>query len=161
MYKWYNMYMAVLNLRGVPDRVAQKLKADAALSGSTLRDYCVLLLSGRTSVIRGLMEEDGPRLPSTRRTSSGRNSESKQAEIIPAAPTKCTDPLLLSGRGVDGHAQSAGSYPNLASRTISTVAKADAEQVLSPVVPTKCSDTQHHGFQRSDGYWCVDCRRMY
>ena len=26
---------------------------------------------------------------------------------------------------------------------------------------TKCPDKDHHGFQRSDGYWCADCRRMY
>lgn len=44
---WYNCHMAVLNLRGVPDELAQRLKADAALAGVSLRDYCVRLLSGR------------------------------------------------------------------------------------------------------------------
>lgn len=38
--------MAVLNLRGLPDELAQKLKADAALAGASLKDYCVRLLSG-------------------------------------------------------------------------------------------------------------------
>lgn len=46
-------------------------------------------------------------------------------------------PKSISGIGVDGHAQSAGSYPHLASRTISTVAKTDAEQVSSPASPKK------------------------
>jgi hypothetical protein len=43
----------------------------------------------------------------------------------------------LSGRRAEGRAQSAGSYPHLASRTSSTVAKADAEQVSSPAAPEK------------------------
>ncbi len=48
---WYNCHMAVLNLRGVPDELAQRLKADAALAGVSLRDYCVRLLSGRGVVV--------------------------------------------------------------------------------------------------------------
>jgi hypothetical protein len=67
----------------------------------------------------------------------------------------------LSGSGVEGHAQSAGLYPHLASRTISTVAKADAEQVSSPASPNKCIQPGHAGFYRSDGYWCATCRKMY
>ena len=37
------------------------------------------------------------------------------------------------------------------------------QQVASSTLASgsKCADPKHHGFQRSDGYWCVDCRRMY
>jgi len=25
----------------------------------------------------------------------------------------------------------------------------------------RCNQTGHTGFQRADGYWCSNCRRMY
>ncbi len=45
--KWYICYMAVLNLRGIPNGLVQTLKADAALAGVTLRDHCVRLLAAQ------------------------------------------------------------------------------------------------------------------
>lgn len=38
--------MAILNLRGVPDELKSRLKAQAALAGESLRDHCVHILSG-------------------------------------------------------------------------------------------------------------------
>lgn len=47
---WYIVYMAVLNLRGVPEELARRLKANASLRGQTLLDYCVEVLSESSSV---------------------------------------------------------------------------------------------------------------
>jgi hypothetical protein len=33
------------------------------------------------------------------------------------------------------------------------------ERASSPA--TKCTQTGHTGFYRSDGYWCATCRKMY
>ena len=34
-------------------------------------------------------------------------------------------------------------------------------QVSNPAPPTKCTQTGHAGFYRSDGYWCATCRKMF
>ncbi len=104
---WYNCHMAVLNLRGVPDELAQRLKADAALAGVSLRDYCVRLLSGRgveghaaggneSQVVASARERCAPRIASSH--TQARKAKPQQQVSSPAAPTKpCDDCGALIG----------------------------------------------------------------
>jgi len=56
--------MVVLNLRKIPRDLVRRLKADPALSGKTLREHCVGLLSqdggrGGTRQVQGRVGETG------------------------------------------------------------------------------------------------------
>jgi hypothetical protein len=43
---WYNVYMAVLNLRGIDPEIMAALKMAAARDGKTLRQHCIDVLRG-------------------------------------------------------------------------------------------------------------------
>ena len=93
--------MAVLNLRGVPDELAQKLKADAALAGVSLRDYCVLLLSG-SGVVSGtqdapanhreIVQSPGSSDPNTGPVAQRTEQRNSNAGGGGASPSRLTSP---------------------------------------------------------------------
>lgn len=101
-YKVYIVYMAVLNLRGVPDELACRLKADAALRGASLRDYCVLLLSGRGVDAKAADTHRSLGHASTRseQDSSGLHHPMLSEQVSsPAAPTKQPKEAINADRG--------------------------------------------------------------
>lgn len=83
---WYIMYMAVLNLRGIPENLMRRLKADASLKGMTLLDHCVGVLGGIA-----LSQDDqerkalrvGSDIENERRVATSGNSEGYRTASVP------------------------------------------------------------------------------
>ena len=125
-----------LNIKRVDKESVQSLKGDALAIGISLRELCIRKL--------GISAEGG----------------NGGVEISKAGRSGA-----VAGRGTD---ESVGRKVVSGARGIGSGGQGDdgpselsSEPIRCAQDQVKCTDPKHSGFQRSDGYWCNQCGRMY